>query len=373
MYIVIDSKLQICDKSFKTTPQGYLMFDAIIARSGPQDYLAHELGIFDGDPNRIIVLDRPAVEVTSAMSISSFLMMPITDEHPEGGQVTPENFTKLSKGMVLDAEPTPKDQVKASLIVQDAVLIKKIKDGKTELSAGYTAEIEFSDDGKTAVQKKIRGNHVAFVDAARCGKECSIFDNKPIPMEEIIMAKMKIKDVEYEVADSLVPIINSLIDDNKTLSSGLTDSQGKLSTVTALKDAAEEKVKKMEDEEEDMDEKEKKIGDAANARVAVLISASKFLKDYDPEGKSNVDIKRDVLTDALPKLNLTDKDDSYISTRFEILCEDGTGESKGQKTLNDGLKHQMNDGTEVDLSDAVAVARSNKIKRAQAAYKGGEK
>lgn len=369
MYIIIDSKLEICDKSFHMTPQGYLMLDAIISRSGPQEYFAHELGVFDNDPNRMIIVDRPAEEVTHPISIASFINMPITDEHPLEGTVGPENVTRLMRGTVIDAEATPSNQVKAKLLVMETKLIKKIKDGKRELSAGYSAEIDFSDDGKSAVQRKIRGNHVAFVDAARCGKECSIFDNKPIPKEEINMAKLKIKGTEYEVTDSLAPAINSLIEDNETLTQGLTASQSELSKATALKDAAEEKLKEMEDEEEDEDEKEKKLQDAVDERLSVLVSASKFIKDYDPTGKSISKIKREVLADALPNLNLTDKDDTYINARFDILCEDGKG--SGQKTLNDGLKNQME--SEVDINDAVAVARANKIKRAQNAYKSGEK
>ena len=370
MYIVIDSKLQICDKSFQKTPQGYLQLEAIISRSGPQEYLAHELGIFDGDPNRKIMLDRPPEEVTDTHSIASFLNMPITDEHPIGGQVNAENFTELSRGMVLDAGATPSNQVKARLIVQDAQLIKKIEDGKRELSAGYTAEIEFSDDGVTATQRKIRGNHVAFVDAARCGKECSIFDNKP--KEEIPMAKMKIKGVEYEIADSVVPAVQSLIDDTETLATQLATATEDTSKVQALADASAAKVTELEGSALTDEQIEQRINDGADARLTVLVAASKFLKDYDPSGKSVTDIKRDVLTDALPNLDLTDKTDAYIDTRFDILVEDGVA-GKGQQTLNDGLRHQMGEDT-VDINDAVAVARKNKIERGQSAYKktGGD-
>ncbi|MBR9692923.1 DUF2213 domain-containing protein [Candidatus Woesearchaeota archaeon] len=367
---MIDSNLQICDKSLKRTPQGYLMFDAIIARSGSQEYLAFELGIFGEDPNRRIMIDRPPEEVTDPMSVASFINMPATDEHPPGGQVTPDNFSKYAKGIVIDASATESNHVKASLVVHDAGLIKKIEDGKRELSAGYQAEIEFSDDGKSAVQRRIRGNHVALVDAARCGKECSIFDSKPIPKEVINMAKMKINGVEYEIADSVAPAVLILIKDNETLETKLEDSVKEVSRVQAVADAAEEEAKaakkKMEDEEEDDKEKEKKIEDAANERVSVLLSAAKIIKDYDPSGKSLSEIKRDVVTDALPDLDLSEKDDAYVEARFDILSE----ESSGQTRLNDGLRQQMQDG---DITDAVSVARKKKIERSQNAYKGEKK
>ncbi len=368
-YIFLDVNLQICDKSFKKTPQGYLLLQGIISRSGKQDYLAGELGLTDRMPNEIITLDRPISEVTDSISVSSFLNMPVTNEHPVGQKVTPENFSKYSKGSVTDAEPTDSGHVKCEIIVYDSILIKEIEDGKTELSAGYTAELEFSDDGKTAIQRKIRGNHVAFVDAARCGKECSIFDNKP--KENITMAKLNIDGVEYEVSDSVAPIINKTVKKLESTEKALTDSKAEVSKQKALTDAAEEKAKEAEkkqmEDEEDEEEKEKKIQDAVNARLGTLISASKFLKDYDPTGKSLTEIKRDVLTDAIPELDLTDKDEMYIDTRFQILVEDQDlkGSSKLEKGLMDHMSKDIVDGD----GDMVAKARQAKIAR----NNGGDK
>ena len=374
IYVLLDVNLQICDKSFNKTPQGYLQVQGIISRSGKQDYFAGELGLNDRMPHERISLERPIAEVTDSISVASFLNMPITDEHPEGGKVGPENFSKFSKGTVTDAEPTDSGHVKCSMIIYDASLIRKIEGGKTELSAGYTAELEFSDDGKTAIQRKIRGNHVAFVDAARCGKECSIFDNKP--MEETNMAKLNIDGVEYEVSDSVAPIINKTVKKLEKVEKSLIDSQAEVSKQKALADAAEEKAKaaekKLEDEEEDDEEKkmenEKKIQDAVNARLGTLISASKFLKDYDPTGKSLLEIKTDVLNDAMPELDLTDKDEMYVNTRFDILVEDQDlkGSSKLEKGLMDHMNTDINDG---ESGDMVAKARAAKIAR----NNGGDK
>ena len=75
MKIFMDSKLQICDKSFKRTPQGYLMLQGIISRSGSQQYLDAELGM--GNNGQLITLERPVSEVTDALSIASFISMPL--------------------------------------------------------------------------------------------------------------------------------------------------------------------------------------------------------------------------------------------------------------------------------------------------------
>lgn len=362
-FIFIDVNLKICDKSFEKTPQGYLMLQGIISRSGKQNYYAGELGLNDRNPGEVIVLDRPIEEVTDSMAVVSFINMPITDEHPQNTLVNSLNIKELGKGIVLDAEPTDSGHVKTSLMVQDEELIKKIEDGKVELSAGYTAELEFSDDGKSAIQRKIRGNHVAFVDSARCGKECSIFDSKP--KGKITMAKLKIKGVEYEVADSVAPIMQATIYELETTKKALKDAEDEVSKEKAKADAADEKAeemkKKIEDEEEDEDEKEKKIQDAAEKRVEVLLVASKFLKDYDSKGKSLIQIKADVLKDAFPDLELKDRDNSYIGTRFEILMEDV--KMNKQTTLETGLSSQMLSVDVSDSKDVVFKARQRKIDR----------
>lgn len=253
-YVLIDVNLKICDKSFKKTPQGYLILQGIISRSGKQDYYAGELGLTDRHPHEKIILDRPVSEVTDSISVASFINMPVTNEHPPGGKVTPSNFTQYSRGVVLDAEPTDSGHVKTEIVVYEEKLIKAIEDGKIELSAGYTAELEFSDDGKSAIQRKIRGNHIAFVDAARCGKECSIFDNKP--KEVFTMAKLKIEGVEYEVSDSVAPVVNAVVKKLEKSEKDLIDSIAQVSKQKALTDAADEKVNEMEKKLEDEDDDE---------------------------------------------------------------------------------------------------------------------
>jgi len=353
MRVFIDNKLQICDKSFKKTPQGYLMLEGIISRSGSQTYLDAELGV--GNSGQIITIDRPISEVTDSMSIASFINMPVTDEHPAEGSIAPSNFAKHVKGTVLDAEPTKGNQVKASMIIHDAGLIQKIEDGKRELSAGYSAELEFSDDGKSAIQRKIRGNHVAFVDAARCGKECSIFDSKP-KQEKSTMAKMKIKGTEYEVADAIVPAIQTVLDDNKALLDNVTHSKSELDKSLAMLDMAEEKVKKLEDEEETEEEKAKKIGDAAHELLGVLSDATTLIKDYDPKGKSVSEIKRDAVCDSMP--DLKDKSDAYIDARFDMMVAD----AKNSDKMAEGFRDNMNDDSNI-IDSAKAREKANERKR----------
>lgn len=67
-------------------------------------------------------------------------------------------------------------------MVSDGPTIKLIEDGKRELSAGYTCDLDWTP-GKTpsgeaydAVQKNIRINHVAIVQRGRAGQQVRIGD-----------------------------------------------------------------------------------------------------------------------------------------------------------------------------------------------------
>ena len=159
-------------------PEGYLLcLNVPVARSGTQQYLAEELGL-PGSGGWIPVF-RPEEEVFSRECIASFEGMPVTNDHPPEG-VTLENIRRLQKGHahnVRRGSGDEKDLLLADLMITDRELIDAILGGKREISCGYTYELS-EEDGRF-VQRKIRGNHVAVVDAGRAGHRVSIRDTRP--------------------------------------------------------------------------------------------------------------------------------------------------------------------------------------------------
>jgi hypothetical protein len=115
-------------------------------------------------------------EVFSADALESFEGVPLTDDHPEGA-VTGANAVKLARGAVGDTVKRDGEFVKARITVLDAGLIAKMKAGKVELSCGYTCDLERKPGEHPvhgrydAVQRNIRGNHVAVVSAGRAGSD----------------------------------------------------------------------------------------------------------------------------------------------------------------------------------------------------------
>jgi len=169
-------------------PEGYLLcLNVPVARSGTQDYLPAELGLPGKGPP--VPVYRPEEEVFSPEAMASFEGMPVTDGHPPGG-VDAGNIRSLQKGHahnIRQGSGKEKDLLLADLIITDPKLADAVlKEGKREISCGYTYEL-CRENGRY-VQRKIRGNHVAVVDAGRAGSRVSIRDAQP-KERRIIMKK----------------------------------------------------------------------------------------------------------------------------------------------------------------------------------------
>ena len=158
-------------------PEGYLLcLNVPVARTGTQDYLPEELGLPRG-PDFIAVL-RPEEEVFAPETMASFEGMPVTNDHPAEG-VDIENIRRLQTGHahnVRRGTGEESDLLLADLMITDERLIDAILSGKREISCGYTYEL--SEENGQYIQRKIRGNHIAVVDAGRAGPRVSIKDHK---------------------------------------------------------------------------------------------------------------------------------------------------------------------------------------------------
>ena len=160
-------------------PEGYLLcLNVPVARTGTQEYLPAEIGLpGGGEP---VPVFRPPEEVFSPEAVASFEGMPVTNDHPPEG-VDISNIRALQKGHahnVRQGSGENADLLLADLIITDPALINAIlEDGKREISCGYTYELH--EENGQYIQRKIRGNHVAVVDAGRAGSRVSIKDRQP--------------------------------------------------------------------------------------------------------------------------------------------------------------------------------------------------
>ncbi len=183
---------RISENISRREPEGYLLcLNVPVARTGMQEYLPEELGLGSG-PGFIQVY-RPEEEVFAPETMASFEAVPVTNDHPRDG-VDLDNIRRLQAGHaqnVRRGSGEEADLLLADLVITDERLIEAILNGKREISCGYTYEL--AEENGRYIQRKIRGNHIAVVDAGRAGARVSIKDHMgskgkapgaPFPMKE---------------------------------------------------------------------------------------------------------------------------------------------------------------------------------------------
>lgn len=203
------------------TPEGFLIcHDVPIARTGPQDYLAREL-MLDGEPDRIVTVQRHPEDVFEDATLASFEGKPITDGHPPEN-VGPENYAAYTKGHVQNVRRDG-EYIVADLYINDANLANEVRNNvKREVSCGYLCN--YVPDGSGYKQSRIRGNHVAVVPKGRAGATVSIQDTAPEaekgrnkPMSEfwksvLTAFGMAAKDASPEELDKMVETTATALD-----------------------------------------------------------------------------------------------------------------------------------------------------------------
>ena len=295
----------------RKTSEGYVTARAKAVRTGVQDYLASELGLI-GD-HRVRVY-RPESEVFAVDSVKGFAHAPVTNDHP-AEMVDADNWANLAVGEVGANVMRDGEFLALDLILKDAAAIRDFEGGKKELSAGYTAEIEFVDGVAEydAIMKNIRINHLALVDKGRAGSEARIGDSaanqwgaSPLTTEkgpEMEMKAVAIGDGAINVlaadADKLKATIDAKDAAIGELKAQLADAQAKILT------------------DEQIQAKAKEIADAMARREAVK---AKF-GDEAVEGAS----------------------DAEIAGMFKVIDKAPAADETARKALSDAMKEKAKD------------------------------
>lgn len=167
----------------KRTRDGFMAVRAKAARAGIYDYSAAEVdGVAHGfKANDTVKVYRPESEVFAKDSVHSFMMKPVTNDHP-AQPVTADNWRQHAGGTIANALRDG-EFLAFDLVLMDAAIIADVESGKRELSNGYSCTLDWvtgvTDTGEKydAIQRNIRGNHIAVVNKGRAGPKCSIKDN----------------------------------------------------------------------------------------------------------------------------------------------------------------------------------------------------
>ena len=341
---------------FTRTAEGFLTGRAIVTSIGVFTYKYS-----DGTVLRELRLPE---EVFAPESLETMKLKPVTNEHPDGF-VTPENQKELQVGSLgsnvttttqfregsgwTDSEKiTDGIHVAIDMTINRADAIDDVLNGRRALSMGYTCEIEESAGVYMGVeydciQRKIRYNHCAIVDAARAGDMAQIHldsadailsvsvqnqtTNKDHKEQEGSMKKtVRIDGVDVEVDDSVASHIasqNKRIDEaenkKRDLEKEIDELKKSVSKLEAERDAEKSKADSANAELEKaradaMDEK--KIDAVVQERLAVLDAADKAGVKVTADMKMD-GIKRAVIASVFPSVKLDGKNNDYVSACFD--------------------------------------------------------
>ena len=260
---------------------GYMRAMPKIARTGIQIYKGKECGRPDVDK---VYVYRPHDSVFAQDAVKSYTHLPVTIEHP-GVPVDARNWRKYAVGETGDEVLRDGGTVRVPMMLRDAAAIQAMREGKNQISVGYSCDLDWGEgvdeDGQKydAVQRNIRGNHVAIVSTARGGPELKFGDEGDHAME---LKTVTIDGIACQMTDTAA------------------------SLVQRMQDAFElfKKKKKGEEEEEEKTKKDSEAKDAViKVKDAEIAELTKKLTDaLDPKRTRDAAIKLLTVMDRAAKI-----------------------------------------------------------------------
>jgi hypothetical protein len=158
----------------------------------------------DLEPDRIYQVYRPEEELSNTETIESFKLLPWTDEHAMLGSEDEGMLPAEKKGIhgVIGEDVYFDDgYLKANIKIFSEKLANLIEQGKKELSIGYRCLYDltpgvYNGQHYDAIQRSIRGNHLALVDEGRSGSDVAVLDKFTFTLDgkELLMADQERKD-----------------------------------------------------------------------------------------------------------------------------------------------------------------------------------
>lgn len=316
----------------KRHDKGFLTAWGTMSRVGILEYFKN-----DGTISRELRLPE---EVFNEDSLLSFNNIPVTDDHPRV-IVNTDNAKEFQRGLTSDKTKKKNDSFTMNeMTFTDSVLIDKIGKGKVELSLGYECNLDCTPGvhplyGKyDAIQKDIRGNHVAVVDMARAGHEARLHldgfaDNVAVIINQrkTDMPKtLKIDTKDFEVSEEVYTAVTDALSKSKTECDSAKVKMDELSAENAkLKsknktDAADSELAKAKTELKAMEDS---IPEKAKEYAVVVDTAKSVLEKAEFEkldSKSAMDIKKEVLKSHF-KIDIANKTEEYVNAKFDVLSE----------------------------------------------------
>jgi hypothetical protein len=258
------------------------------------------------EPDKIYNVYRPQEELESEECIESFRLVPLIDDHEMLGDEDLGFTSPEKKGVqgVIGEDVFFKDgYLLGNLKIFSESLKKLIDSGKKDLSIGYRCKYEIIDgnyDGVhyDAIQREIRGNHIALVDEGRSGRDVSVLDHFKFTVdsaglkmadmsnetkdEEIKKDEETVKDEEIKKDEQtsggnnlaeIITMVSALCEKLKGLNSSPADSSSEIKDEEMTEDEEKTKNDEKEEKKEEVKDEEEKKSSGMDAKLIKSLDA----------------------------------------------------------------------------------------------------
>lgn len=315
-------------------------------------------------PKGIYNVYRPKAEIEKAEFIESLNAKPVLDDHHVIGNVKglidPD---KRREAGVLTEVKLVGNELRGRIDIWSPSMIKKIRDGKRELSLAYACDFVakkgvFKGERYDFIQSNLKcGNHLALVDVARNGHDCRIMDGMLVRDETIQLEKTDM-DITKLSADEVVEALKGCSDEVRAKCKDF------LNTPTEEeKKAAEEKAKAEEEAKKKAEEEAAKK--AEEDKKAAEAKAAEDAKAAEEAAKKAEEDKAKACEDAVNEYKEAEQLACDCAPVFGKIAMDGI------KTKTDLVKHICDmQITEPKALKVQKIVKDSKPEEALAALKG---
>jgi len=170
----------------------YEVRDNPLSKTGVFPYLGATLPNAP-DPNRVYRVYRPADELADPQFLDSLRLIPFVDDHEMLGDEA-EGLTPAEQygvhGVIGENVYFDGAYVRGNIKVFSQAIASAIEHHKRELSLGYRCEYEWSPGEYQgipydAIQRRLRGNHLALVQEGRMGKDVAVLDHQTFTIDSL--------------------------------------------------------------------------------------------------------------------------------------------------------------------------------------------
>jgi uncharacterized protein len=308
-------KFDGCNCKIKKNDEGFYVGSAPVAKVGIMSYMMNDGSVFRELIPGEVLFDKD--------SMVTLKLKPITDSHPLEKVVNVNNASYRQVGYIGETVEREDNFLCCNMVITDANCIKKIDEGKQELSPGYTTEVvmqpgTFENEHYDGIQVSRKYNHLAVVDRARGGADIKMnLDGFELNInKEIEMPKVKIDGIEYEAAQEVINLITKKDEEISTEKIAVKTATDSLQTVTAERDTLKVKVDELE--KRDI---QKEVNDAVQSRLELERIATVVLDKVD-ENLDNRSLKIAIIAKKLPVISEKIDDSTsivYIDTVLDAV------------------------------------------------------